>query len=232
MPRNGRIAPQGYLYHIISRGNNSQSVFEDERDFRKYLKIIEKYKEKYFFKLYHYVLMSNHTHLILETTEEGGSLSEIMKSINLSYTLYYQIKYGYTGHLWQGRYKSIIVSKDEYLLACGSYVELNPVRARICENPEDYTWSSYLVYAYGEKDLLVDKHPVYDEMGRDEEESKRNYRKFVKEMLEKDKPYESEIENGIIYGNTEFVEEELKKHYTEKVVKPKGRPRKNSFNPI
>ena len=84
MPRAARVAPKEHIYHILTRGNNRQDVFKDEKDFRKYLEILQKYKEKYKFKLYHYVLMRNHVHHVLETTERGGSLAEIMKGINLS----------------------------------------------------------------------------------------------------------------------------------------------------
>ena len=96
--------------------------------------------------------MTNHVHLVIETTEEGGELSQIMKGINLSYAQYFKVKYKHIGHFWQDRYKSIIISKDEYLLACGSYVELNPVRAGMVKDPREYRWSSYPSNAYGKKD--------------------------------------------------------------------------------
>ena len=84
-------------------------------------------------------------HLVIEPTAKGGTLSNLMKGINLSYTQYYKGRYRHVGHFWQDRFKSIIISKDDYLLACGSYVELNPVRAKIVETPDDYRWSSYKV---------------------------------------------------------------------------------------
>jgi putative transposase len=84
MPRIARIAPREYVYHVLTRGNNRQDVFKDEYDYRKYIELLSKCKNKYKFKLYHYVLMTNHVHLVLEPTEKGGSLAEIMKVINLS----------------------------------------------------------------------------------------------------------------------------------------------------
>ena len=143
MPRTARIAPQEYVYHVLTRGNNKQDIFVDEEDFKKYIDILWKYKAKYLYKLYYYVLMTNHVHLVIETAEDGGNLSQIMKGINLSYAQHYKKKYKYTGHFWQDRFKSIIISKDKYLLACGSYVELNPVRAGMVKDPKDYSWSSY-----------------------------------------------------------------------------------------
>ena len=76
---------RNYAFHILTRGNNRQDIFRDEIDFQKYLEILSKYKDKYQFQLYHYVLMKNHVHLVLETPKEGGGLAEIMKGINLSY---------------------------------------------------------------------------------------------------------------------------------------------------
>src|SRR5208337_1748561 len=168
MPRTARVAPKEHVYHVLTRGNNRQDVFEDEDDFRKYLDILLRYKEKYRFTLYHYVMMTNHVHLVMEPSEGGGGLSEIMKGINLAYAQHYKRKYSHSGHFWQDRYKSIIISKDEYLLACGSYVELNPVRAKMVKDPKDYTWSSYRVYGYRKKDVLVDEHPVYLQLSDDE----------------------------------------------------------------
>jgi putative transposase len=118
MPRTARVAPDEHIYHILTRGNNRQDVFKDEGDWRKYREILQKYKEKYKFRLYHYALMKNHIHLVLETTDKGGRLSEIMKGINLSYAQYFKSKYRHIGHFWQDRYKSILISKDDYLLAC------------------------------------------------------------------------------------------------------------------
>jgi putative transposase len=161
MPRTARIAPKEFVYHVLTRGNNKQAIFKDDNDYLKYIEILKKYKGKYLFKLYHYVLMTNHVHLVIEPSQEGGELYQIMKGINLSYAQHFKNKYKYTGHFWQDRFKSIIVSKDEYLLTCGSYVELNPVRARMVKEPKEYRWSSYGANAYGKKNDLVDGHVIY-----------------------------------------------------------------------
>jgi len=110
--------------------------FRDETDHQRYIEILKRYKGRYQFKLYHYPLMKNHVHLVLETNEKGGSLAEIMKGTNISFAQRNRNRYDHTGHFWQDRYKSILISKDQYLLACGSYVELNPVRAGLLRPPE------------------------------------------------------------------------------------------------
>lgn len=225
MPRTARVAPSEHVYHVLTRGNNRQNVFEDEEDFRKYLELLLRYKEKYQFKLYHYVLMTNHVHLVIEPSEGGGTLSEVMKGINLAYARHYKRKYSHTGHFWQDRYKSIIISKDEYLLACGSYVELNPVRAKMVEDPKDYAWSSYRAYAYGRRDVLVDEHPVYLQLSGNEGERKRKYREFVRGMLKEKEAMKGEMDRRIVYGSESFVQEMTTAYKISEKIKRMGRQR-------
>lgn len=227
MPRTARIAPKENVYHILTRGNNRQDVFKDEKDYQKYIEVLKKYKEKFKFKIYHYVLMRNHIHLVLETTERGGSMAEIMKGINLSYAQFFKGRYRHIGHFWQDRYKSILISKDDYLLACGSYVELNPVRAKIVEDPKDYRWSSYSVYAYGKKDLIVDEHSIYEDLSKDEAERRKKYREFVRGMIKEKEAMKGEMNKRVLYGSEDFIEKVTKKYKVEAVIKPKGRPRKD-----
>lgn len=223
MPRTARVAPSGYLYHVLTRGNNRQDVFEDEEDFRKYLELLLRYKEKYHFKLYHYVLMTNHVHLVIEPAEAGGSLAEIMKGINLAYAQYYKRRYSHIGHFWQDRFKSILISKDEYLLACGSYVELNPVRANMVAHPMKYQWSSYRVYAYGKEDVILDEHPVYLQLSEDTVERRKKYREFVRGMIKEKDAMKGEMNRRVVYGNEEFAQKIKGKYKIQELIKPKGR---------
>jgi len=227
MPRTARIAPKEYVYHILTRGNNRQDIFKDERDYRKYLDLLLRYKERYKFKLYHYVLMRNHVHLVLELTNRGGTLAEIMKGINLSYAQYYKGRYRHTGHFWQDRYKSIIISKDDYLLACGSYVELNPVRAKVVEDPKEYKWSSYNAYAYGKKDGVVDDNPIYRGLSKNEAERRKRYREFIKGMLQGRKAMKGEMDRRLVYGSEAFTAKMKKRYEIEEAIKLRGRPRKD-----
>jgi len=227
MPRVARIAPKENVYHILTRGNNRQKLFKDEKDFKKYIELLAKYKEKYHFRLYHYVLMTNHVHLVFETTWDGGNLSDIMKGINLSYAQYYKNRYRHVGHFWQDRYKSIIISKDDYLLACGSYVELNPVRAGIVEDPREYQWSSYNAYAYGKKDIVEEGHPIYRALSGDEGERRKRYSDFVKGMIKEKGSMKGEMSSRIVYGSENFINAITRKYKVDAVIKPKGRPRKN-----
>jgi putative transposase len=227
MPRTARIAPKEFVYHILTRGNNKQAIFKDDNDYLKYIEILKKYKEKYLFKLYHYVLMTNHVHLVIEPSQEGGELYQIMKGINLSYAQHFKNKYKYTGHFWQDRFKSIIVSKDEYLLTCGSYVELNPVRARMVKEPKEYRWSSYGANAYGKKNDLVDGHVIYGTLFSDKN-IRKEYRKFVQDMLRKKEAMRGEMDRRMIYGGGEFLDRVQKKFKMDAVIKKRGRTRKES----
>ncbi|MCM8799613.1 MAG: transposase [Candidatus Omnitrophica bacterium] len=150
-----RVVLDGAVYHITVRGNQKQKTFLEEVDFLNYFKILRHYKKKYRFKLYAYCLMPNHVHLILEV-ENSKNLSKIMQGINLSYTIYFNKKYQKVGHLWQGRYKSKIIQKDKYLIDCIEYVELNPVRSGLVENPFDYPWSSWRERFGKENKHLID----------------------------------------------------------------------------
>jgi len=225
MPRTARIAPREHIYHVLTRGNNRQDVFEEDEDFRKYMGLLVLYKGKFHFKLYHYVMMTNHVHLVIEPSEEGGSLSEIMKGINLSYARHYKQKYGHTGHFWQDRYKSILVSKDEYLLACGSYVELNPVRAKMVKDPVDYGWSSYQAYGYGNSDVLVDENPVYLQLSDDDKERQKKYREFVRGMLDEKAAMKGAMDRRLVYGSEGFVKEMETIYNISEKIKRIGRQR-------
>ena len=230
MPRSARIAPCGYVYHVLTRGNNRQDIFKGDEDFEKYMELLARYKERDKFKLYHYVLMTNHVHLVLEPTETTDGLAAIMKGINLSYAQHYKREYNHIGHFWQDRYKSIIISKDDYLLVCGSYVELNPVRAGMVTDPRAYHWSSYNAYALGKDNPLVDEHPIYGMLSEDESERRKKYRELVQGMLLEKNALKGEMERRVIYGANDFTKEVAFKYSAGAVINPVGRPKKAKDN--
>jgi len=154
MPRAARITVENGCYHIITRGNQKQSVFLDSQDYEKYLKILTKYKKRYKFKLYCFCLMPNHVHLILEV-RNPAALKKALHGLSLSYTLYFNSKYQKVGHLWQDRFKSKIIEKDAYLLECINYIETNPLRASLVYRITDYPWNSY-IFRGKSNDILDD----------------------------------------------------------------------------
>jgi putative transposase len=142
MPRGPRLLIPNVCYHIIHRGNQKQKIFLEDVDFETYLQMLLHYKRKYAFKLYAYCLMPNHIHLIIEV-KRVNDLAKIIQGVSLTYTLWFNKKYGKVGHLWQGRFKNKVIQKDRYLIDCLSYVEYNPVRASLTSSPNDYRWSSW-----------------------------------------------------------------------------------------
>ena len=142
MPRSARITIKKSCYHIITRGNQKQTVFKEPADYQKYLLLITRYKNRYHFKLFCFCLMPNHVHLIIEV-DNPKHLNKIMHGLDLSYTLYFNSKYEKVGHLWQDRFKSKIIEKDAYLIECIRYIEANPVRANLASSIQQYPWSSF-----------------------------------------------------------------------------------------
>lgn len=145
MPRQARTLIENGCYHVTTRGINKNKTFIDDLDYKKYLKLLAKYKKKFQFKLYGWCIMPNHPHLIISS----NNLSKAMHAINFSYAQYFNYRYNKVGYLWQNRFKSFVVNKNKYLLNLIAYIEYNPVRANIVNNPEDYKWSSYRARVLG-----------------------------------------------------------------------------------
>ncbi|MFA5355888.1 MAG: transposase [Candidatus Omnitrophota bacterium] len=160
MPREARRLLENVCYHILSRGNQKQRTFFKEDDYLMYLELLGKYKVKFKFKLYGFCLMPNHVHLMVEP-RIPKDISKAIGGLNLCYTQWFNREYNKVGHLWQDRFKSFIVAKDQYLINCINYIELNPIRAEIIHDPMEYKWSSYRSRLTGDKRKLLDKLNIF-----------------------------------------------------------------------
>ncbi len=178
MSRTKRSIPINAAMHIVCRGNNKQNIFIGEGDKLRYYSLLKTFKEENKLSIFHYCLMNNHAHLIVWLNEKS-KVSRFMKQVNLTYFNYFNKIYNYVGHLWQGRFKSNIIDDDSYLLQCGKYIELNPVRAGLVYHPQDYAFSSYNYYANGKPDSLITNNPVYTGLSDSEEQRRNLYVKFV-----------------------------------------------------
>lgn len=178
MPRTPRLLLSQSYYHVMTRGNNKNTVFRFDVDYLFYLDLIRRYKKDLPFELYHYCLMPNHVHLLIKTNNESD-FSLFMKKLNLSYFHYYRKQYGWTGHFWQDRFKSQPVGKDNYFIQCGKYIELNPVRANLVSDPKDYLYSSYRYYIEGINDDLINEDFLYVDLGKTEELRRKKYEEIV-----------------------------------------------------
>jgi REP element-mobilizing transposase RayT len=152
MGRKPRIEYEGAVYHVIQRGNNKKYIFEKAEDKKFILQTISEVKDIMGTRLFGYVIMSNHYHLLLKT--EGKPLNIVMHLINSRYGRYYNGKYGCTGHVFEGRYKGILVKDDKYLLSLLKYIHQNPLRANMTNKVEDYKWCSDRYYRNNKTDFV------------------------------------------------------------------------------
>lgn len=204
MPRQARIAIAAQVYHVLCRGNNRERIFADDEDFATYLDLCRRYKERDGFRLYHWALMPNHVHLLLEPVD--SPLSRTMQGLQLAYTLWSHKKYRGVGHLWQDRFKSFVVERDAYLLECGRYIERNPLRCGLVADPADYPWSSYGTYAAGKQDGITDLHCLHETLGGNLEQRRLAYRDYVCSARPKEEEeFRARMAKGCI-GRDEFAE--------------------------
>ncbi|MCM8761947.1 MAG: transposase [Candidatus Omnitrophica bacterium] len=203
MSRPLRIEFEGAVYHITSRGNEKKEIFLEDDDRTLFLKILKEVKENFNWLYYAYCLMNNHYHLVVETPE--GNLSRGMRYLNGTYTQLYNKRHSRTGHLLQGRYKSILIEKDSYLLEVCRYVVLNPVRAGLTASPEEWKWSSYRVTAgYESNPAYLTKEWILGQFSMNLTEARNRYIEFVKQGIEK-KSIWQEVKGQIFLGGKSFM---------------------------
>lgn len=206
MARKPRVEFPGGLYHVISRGNNRRPIFRDDVDRRQFLELLSKYKKQHAFRLFAFVLMSNHIHLLIESGPV--LLSKTMQQLIGSYTRYFNRRHHRVGHLFQGRYRAILCEKEPYLLELVRYIHLNPVRSQIVKDPIAYRWSGHSAYLGKEAQELVDVMPILRMMGKGVGEARRSYLDFVLDGMpqgHREDFYRTREQRFL--GSEEFVEE-------------------------
>lgn len=154
MPRGPRLLPESGMFHLIGRGNNGVRLFRHPLDFRRFKRILITFFPPSVCAIQHYALMPTHFH-ILAWVEDTRHLAAGMKACCVSYHHSYRRRYPYRGHLWHGRFRSILIEQEEHWLQCARYIELNPVHAGLCCMPDDYPWTSYHFHARGGDDFLL-----------------------------------------------------------------------------
>jgi putative transposase len=208
MARHARQAIANIPYHIIHRGNNHQTIFFCKNDYQFFIHSLKLAKEKYPCKIYAFILMPNHIHLLLEPVQEDYNLANFMKHITQRYAQHVNKRYQRTGTLWEGRFKSSAISTDHYLLACSRYIEMNAVRAGIVELPEQYDFSSYKAKIGLKRFDFLDDDPLYFGLGKSESERQKKYQKWFKESISKNEwnMIREAIQRNWPYGNEKFQE--------------------------
>ena len=192
IPRRLREWYPNATYHLMERGIRRQKIFEDEMDYQVFKEIMRVAMDKYSCTVHAYCLMSNHFHILLET--DDIEVSAFMKYLASSYAIYFNKKYRYSGHVFEGRYKSCLVKDDTYFLQTSRYIHLNPVKARMVSTPEEYKWSSYRTMI-----SLTDDQITY--VGQTWNYFKDNpiirYREFIEDIGHKYTLHEDKIQKEI-----------------------------------
>ena len=205
MARPLRIQYPGAFYHVTSRGNERKAIFKSNRDRTKFLSYLESASERYDAVIHVYCLMDNHYHLLLETPR--SNLSQILHHINGAYTTYFNVKRNRSGHLFQGRYKAILVEKDAYCHELSRYIHLNPVRAGVADRPSEYIWSSYCyIIGLKESPVWLKDDSILGYFDKDKKIAQRLYRNFVEKVLgEKLADPFKEVFASTLLGKEEFI---------------------------
>ena len=205
MARPLRLEFAGALYHVTSRGDRREDIYETDKDRENYLSILGDVCETYHWHCHAYCLMMNHYHLLIETPE--GNLSKGMRQLNGVYTQQFNRANSRVGHVFQGRYKAILVDKDSYLLELARYIVLNPVRAGIVRAAKEWRWSSYRATA-GQQAVppWLEVGWLLAAFGKRRSSAIAAYKRFVTEGKDQVSPW-ADLKNQIFLGDETFVEE-------------------------
>ncbi len=228
MPRYARLVLPNCPHHIIQRGHNRQVVFVSDDDYQYYLDNLREWKTELGCKVYAYCLMTNHVHLVIDPGSDSASLSQLMKRVAGKQTRLVNKMEKRTGSLWEGRYKSSPINANEYLLACCRYVELNPLRAGLVEDPVLYRWSSCQVKVGIKEQTWLDFDPFYLSLGETSDQRAKKYRTWLQKTIPE---YEWKLireatQRGQLTANMNFTREISKKVGRRLELRGPGRPKK------
>lgn len=230
MARPLRIQYPNAVYHVTCRGNERQDIFKDDEDRKRFLQMLVQSVNIYSIKLYSYVIMANHFHLLLETPK--ANLSEFMRKFNITYTGYYNRRHKRVGHLYQGRYKSVLVDKSEYLSVLSRYIHLNPIKIKTMKKlsePEKikylirYRWSSLPGFlSTRKKEWFIDYSMVLGEYGGDTHRGRKEYKKRIHAEITQESELKERMIGRSILGGEAFIAW-VKDNYLE-ATKDRERP--------
>ena len=210
MSRPLRIEYEGAYYHVLSRGNNQQAVFLSDRDRNTFLKTLGRMSERFEVDIIAFVLMDNHYHLLLRTNRPN--LSKTMQWLGTTYTTIFNLRNSQKGHLFQGRFKSILVENESYLMRLSWYIHRNPLRAGIVGRLIDYPWSSYPAYAFNrQRPDWLKTDMILSQFGS-VSSGRKAYREKVQQYADEKKSIWEDVKHGVFYGSKAFVDR-IKKDY-------------------
>lgn len=203
MARPIRIEYPGAVYYITSRGNANRPIFKDEQDRKDFLELLGLLVDRFKWRCHAYCLMNNHYHLLIETPK--GNLSQGMRQLNGIYTQNFNRRHRRAGHVFQGRFKGILIDKKNYLLDLATHVVLNPVRLRVVKSPGNYKWSSYKATAgiVNAPSFLTNEW-ILSQFGKQLKTAHEKYKSHVKQAIKKPKPWDR-VRRQILLGDEKFV---------------------------
>jgi REP element-mobilizing transposase RayT len=205
MARPLRIEYEGAHYHITARGNDKSLVFREDGDCLKFVDILSNLPLRFSLVIHGYILMGNHYHLLVETPK--ANLAKAMHYLNTSYSGYFNSKYNRSGHLFQGRYKGLLIEKERYLLAVSRYIHLNPVRSGRSKKAEDYPWSSYPQYVGKTKKVKwLNSDWILNQFSKNRVGARRRYRGFVEEGIISSENPLKDLKSGVL-GSDSFIDQ-------------------------
>ncbi len=207
MARKPRIHSSGAIYHVILRGNARQDIFTDDKDRYRFYEILQSSCERFHHRIHAFCLMTNHLHLEIQVGDV--TLSRIMQNVSLRYTQWYNWRHKKTGHVFQGRYKAVMVDADAYLLELAAYVHLNPVRAHMVSRPADYKWSSHRAYLGKESLPWLEVNMILSQFSENVKRARTKFAEFVEEKAAEDRREEFHGEKNTdsrIFGDDSFVD--------------------------
>lgn len=218
MPRIKRGLVDGFIYHVINRGNGRREVFHKPQDYNIFLNLMKEAKQRYTVKIFAYCLMPNHFHIVI-MPEKAEFLSKWMQWLMTSHVRKYHKHYGSSGHIWQGRFKSFPIQQDSYLIMALKYVELNPLRAGLVSSLEEWEWSSQIERIGKSRLGLLDDPPV---------ELPEDWKAYLNTAFT-DRELEilqMSIKRQSPLGEKEWVEYVCKNYGMESTLRKVGRPKK------
>jgi len=209
MPRKARIIVPNCPHHIVQRGHNRNAVFVTEQDYQYYLENLKEFKREFDIKVNAWCLMTNHVHLILEPGDDKKSVSRLMKRLAGRQSAYVNKLERRTGTLWEGRFKASPIQRDEYLLPCVRYIEMNPVRACMVASTEEYKWSSYHERTGVRNDGVLDLDACFIGLSKNRLERIKRYKKFILENVSdvEMKLLHESVKRNQLTGNNRFTDE-------------------------
>ena len=224
MPRRPRIHLDNIPLHIVQRGHNREPCFFGEEDYQAYLYWLGEALKKEHCALHAYALMTNHVHLLI-TPKKAGAVPRLINALGRRYVQYIYTTYLRTGTLRDSRYQSSLIQADTYLLTCQRYIELNPVRAAMVDDPAHYRWTSYRHNALGQASPVLTPHPLYLAAGRSDAERQAAYRDLFRAQLDKAAidDIRLALNQSQPLGNSRFLDRVEAMTGQRREAKPRGR---------